>query len=444
MCFTKPGIDFPSRLQVDVGWVLQKLMSAESVHQDSGAHVMMLDPQQPRYTFQREVLLIAQQRSLVARMGGRDSNMWSLTKEGKMNLRVHMKLCKPRLALEPRPGIAIENMNSFELWLAMSEQGWVCHEYSIEVRKRHKDTAQILREGAVQPVPTYEPYKEGSAKIWWTKPTQKVVFPEYLLCLLQVDKHGKDVTHFQTKGFYRAMLDGKEYTPKARRQGFEFSDKKKVARGKPTRAQQKKSEADPTTKPTPTKDPSEDEASDAQPTKDPSEDEASDDQEMVSAGQTSDDRADSDQNTYDSFSDESKRSSSGSDDAPRTLVPAVPGSSMPAALGAPVLAGPAVVASGVASIFDGLPDGETSVMWRGFKFCRVKRKEVVVGYECVCYITEHKETILKQGGACTRARNFEKHGGKDNCERILKYWARTFCRSADFCGPPSRPGHCHD
>ena len=150
-----------------------------------------------------------------------------------MNLRAHMKLCKPRLALEPRPGIAIENMNSFELWLAMSEQGWVCHEYSIEVRKRHKDTAQILREGAVQPVPTYEPYKEGSAKIWRTKPTQKVVFPEYLLCLLQVDKHGKDVTHFQTKGFYRAMLDGKEYTPKARRQGFEFSDKKKWQEASP-------------------------------------------------------------------------------------------------------------------------------------------------------------------------------------------------------------------
>ena len=164
MCLTQTGVDFPSRLQIDVGWVLHKLMSAESVPQEGGAH-MMLDPQQPRYEFQREAPLIAKQHGLVDQIGGCDSNVWSLSREGKMNLRAHIKLCNPRLALEPRPGIERENMNSFELWLAMNEQGWVCHEYSSAFRKLQKAKGQDPLKGDQDHVPTFQPYKNGSAKI---------------------------------------------------------------------------------------------------------------------------------------------------------------------------------------------------------------------------------------------------------------------------------------
>ena len=87
----------------------------------------------------------------------------------------------------------------WELVASLSKNGWQHAVREPPRRTRGRDPEPLI-------------YSPGSDKIWFTRLRTTSISSHYLRALLLADSSGTEVQHFQSSGFYMALLDGKPYT----------------------------------------------------------------------------------------------------------------------------------------------------------------------------------------------------------------------------------------
>ena len=141
-----------------------------------------------------------------------------LTPEGQQKQKVHYVACKPRAIFRIAEGAEAEDMTTLELIFQMKDQGWqVC----VLVRAGSKDAS-----GTTFPQPVDYDYTKSDrkhAKRWWVRSCTASICREYLQCLLTADTLKESpVKHKQATAYYKALLQGMPYVPKAPKNTFAF------------------------------------------------------------------------------------------------------------------------------------------------------------------------------------------------------------------------------
>ena len=388
---------------------------------------------------------------------------WQLTPIGLASIRIFQHIGSPRPALRPREGVAPKDCSVFELMNILSEDGWSC--FVLGSRNR-------APEGAPLPVP-YIHGDPSSSKTWWVKPHTKTVRKFYLAALVLASRGslgGQAVHHFRGSQWRTRLVTGAE-PPQPRQPRFQIlgslddaplPPRQPLARQPTRRARRVRGEVDADLSAL------EDRQSDDTPA---SADEHSDGTSLAASPVTS--RAASPAASNDGIgtdaghrdgaapaasrdaspSRRSRASSSGSSgrnsSAASNEVSAASGVSTPtvaspvspaSGVGAGVLAMPAA-AHGPAPPLPAPPVPEPLTFYaHGAKFTRVFTDGVHRGWECGCYVQEHRQDDVerKRPRRCTRTFRFGP--GADDAARQalldhLTWWAQQ--------GPlhPSREDH---
>ena len=123
---------------------------------------------------------------------------WAVTPKGRNSIHAGEVVSKPEFALLPRDRDFAE-MSVWELVASLSKNGWQHAVREPPRRTRGRDPEPLI-------------YSPGSDKIWFTRLRTTSISSHYLRALLLADSSGTEVQHFQSSGFYMALLDGKPYT----------------------------------------------------------------------------------------------------------------------------------------------------------------------------------------------------------------------------------------
>ena len=394
-----------SRLEVAWGEVCAGL--APSL--DDSGPPYVLDEENENKDAQAEVLKLLEQHGRIRCLHA-GSSAWTMTELGKNTIGVSAMLTNHRHAFKPRD-VPVADQTVFELMYNLDKQGWRCMEKQPQHRRQRRRRRQQGDSGGVV-VP--EDYSPDQPKIWWLKPGQATVFRSYLQCLLLADTLTAPVRHFQQEGWYSALLQGKPFVRRQRGGGTKFAfalpgedlvvtESKKTSRA-PRRTRTSAAAGSSSDGP-----------------ESPASCEGEGDQEDRQG------RDSSDSGSRDSCDSSSGGSSSASGSGSTSRAGASTGKEdtgdeadtsgdRDGAQHAAASEGDRGDRGGCRSTSGSAPIDST-IYWRGFKLCLVKRLGVTLGYEMQCYIDDHK------GCRCTRSRSFAAHGGPQRVERLLKQWA---------------------
>jgi hypothetical protein len=280
--------------------------------------------------------------------------------------------------------------------------------------KTERISKAVKSTGSESHMPKMVNYEVGGDKVWWLKVSSQSFVKSYFKALLLAHEHNKPVEHLASVGYYNCLLEGREFITKEKRGGFNFCDegggvrnakgKRKrtgalEASGKQRRAAKEKVKS------------------------------LEVESEASEKGQSS-----SSSSTSSSSSSESKSTTSRKASIEPPIVPGVPVDTPSPNKALFAITHPSSLLSrpademSVVSALSGA-SGRTGggvllpttffFVNNWFRFTQVKDdNDVQVGWETVCYITEHQERNVE----CRKNLKFLKHGGKEALERKLKWW----------------------
>ena len=119
---------------------------------------------------------------------------FSLTEAGGIATAAGLVLRRGRPLAERRVDISMDDMTVWELVISLCRGGW---------------THRVCRPRDAPP--PFVP-ENGGPKVWFTKPGSQSLSSNYLLLLA---KQEKTIAHFQPAGYYKALLENKEWAPAA-------------------------------------------------------------------------------------------------------------------------------------------------------------------------------------------------------------------------------------
>ena len=123
----------------------------------------------------------------------------SVTAAGSAAIAAGITLHRGPALANVRKDTPLEELMIWELFLTLHKSGWV-HQVG----------------NPRQPPAPFVP-DEGGPKVWFTRPRQDTAQRNYLLLLCQGQKR---VEHLKPAGYYKALLDGREWQGRAARQGL--------------------------------------------------------------------------------------------------------------------------------------------------------------------------------------------------------------------------------
>lgn len=258
------------------------------------------------------------------------------------------------------------------------------------------------------------PYDFGGVKIVWVKAGSTCIDCNYLLALLSHDKHMQPVKHLQPSRYYVCVLQGEEYSRKARRRQSEFSFARQgdVFVAPPGKACRRAGPAQRCARAGARGD----DYSEGMEVEE-------EDEDGESGADSSSESVKSSDTSSSSSSDSATSSSSSSSDSNSHSASAwahVDAQVADDGVGNPQGHEESMEQKGCESS-DGAEhvDVKTgTLVWNGFKFCERYTQGSHTGWEATCYVAKH----YNSANMCRRRRNITKDGDQSLCFRKLKYW----------------------
>ena len=313
-------------------------------------------------------------------------------------IQIQKRLCNGAPALQPRDGIALTEMHAFELHYLLEQRRWTCFTSPPRGRKckKRKEAMEVVID-ALGKLPTPTDYIQGGDLFWWTKHNDTRFHRLYLMALLMAEsgKISEPIPHFALQSVYSKLIFGEEANQRRKRAAFDFSRTGLTSKKKQKRRRQDLIEAQPELdEPGASDSELEDKASGSASGQSNNSGSASGQSNNGSGGSESSSNSAVDSGSNNGNSNSNSNSSSSDSDSDSGDLP------------------PPSAATSRGGCEVQLTDRNDHGMKKNL---HIGSDGNAKGCTLWCGNPQH-------GKSCPRRRNYNKHGGADNVDRLLMWW----------------------